>query len=280
MRAVPPADAGIATLWTTAYALAHAPGIARRFYLVQDFEPMFYPAGTQYALAEETYRLGFYGICNTDNLRRVYEHEYGGRAMSFIPAVDSAVFHAKGRRERRPDDPVTVFVYARPGHWRNCWELAAGALTELKQRLGDGVHIVTAGARGTGGTEDDVMEHLGLMDYRATGTLYRASDVGLALTVSRHPSYLPLELLACGVPVVAFDNPWGHWLLSDGKNSLLSRRTVDSLADQLERLCRDAPLRMELAERGLADIAARHADWDAALAGIYDWLCDPEGLRP
>jgi glycosyltransferase involved in cell wall biosynthesis len=277
---VPPADAGIATLWTTAYALAHAPGIRRKFYLVQDYEPMFYPAGTQYALAEESYRLGMYGICNTANLRRVYEEEYSGRAMSFTPAVDSTVFHADGRPERRADDPVSVFVYARPGHWRNCWELASGALIELKRRLGDRVHIVTAGARASGGDDDGAMEHLGLLDYRATGDLYRRSDVGLALTVSRHPSYLPLELMASGVPVVAFDNPWGHWLLRDGTNSLLARRTVDSLADELERLCTDAELRRRLAGQGLTDIAAGHADWDRALGGVYDWLCDPEGDRP
>jgi glycosyltransferase involved in cell wall biosynthesis len=241
---------------------------------------MFYPAGTQYALAEESYRLGMYGICNTGNLRRVYEDEYGGRAMAFTPAVDRAVFSPDGRPERRDDDPVSVFVYARPGHWRNCWELASGALTELKRRLGDRVHIVTAGARASGGDDDGAMEHLGLLDYRATGELYRRSDVGLALTVSRHPSYLPLELMASGVPVVAFDNPWGHWLLRDGENSLLARRTVDSLADELERLCTDAELRRRLAGQGLADIASGHSDWDAALGGIYGWLCDPEGDRP
>ncbi|CAB4932233.1 unannotated protein [freshwater metagenome] len=275
---VPPADVGIATLWTTAYALLHSPGVRRKFYLVQDYEPMFYPAGTQYALAEESYRLGLYGICNTANLARIYEEEYGGRASSFTPAVDPSVFHAVGRREHVAGRPVTVFVYARPGHWRNCWELATGALTELKRRLGDDVHIVTAGARAGAGA-DDVMEHRGLLDYRATGDLYRSSDVGLALTVSKHPSYLPLELMACGVPVVAFDNPWGHWLLRDGENSLLARRSVDSLADQLERLCRDEQLRRRLADQGLADIAAGHADWDEALGQVYGWLCDPEEPR-
>jgi GT2 family glycosyltransferase/glycosyltransferase involved in cell wall biosynthesis len=280
LSAVPEADAGIATLWTTAYALAHAPGIRRKFYLVQDYEPMFYPAGTQYALAEESYRLGMYGICNTANLRRVYEDEYGGRAMSFTPAVDRGVFSPEGREERRDGDPMTVFVYARPGHWRNCWELAAGALTELKRRLGDRVHIVTAGARAGAGDDDGAMEHLGLLDYRATGDLYRRSDVGLALTVSRHPSYLPLELMASGVPVVAFDNPWGHWLLRDGENSLLARRTVEALADELERLCTDAELRRRLAGQGLADIDTGHSDWDRALGGVYGWLCDPEGDRP
>ncbi|SSC24649.1 Glycosyltransferase, partial [Klenkia terrae] len=274
---VPKADVGIATLWVTAYALAHAPNMRRKFYLIQDFEPMFYPASTLYALAEETYKLGLYGLCNTDNLRQIYAGDYGGRGMSFAPAVDDTVFHARWRHQRTPGSPVTVFVYARPGHWRNCWEMASLALEELKRRMGDGVRIVTAGAWAAGQGADEDIKPLGLLPYRATGELYRNSDVGLALTVSKHPSYLPLELMACGVPVVAFDNPWGHWILEHEENSLLAKRTADDLADQLERLCRDQELRERLSTQGLQDIAARHGKWDPALAGIYDYLCDPEG---
>jgi glycosyltransferase involved in cell wall biosynthesis len=240
---------------------------------------MFYPASTLYALAEESYRLGLYGLCNTDNLRQIYADDYAGKGMSFTPAVDPTVFHGRDRRERGADEPATLFVYARPGHWRNCWEMASLALEEVKRRLGDGVRIVTAGAWATGGGSDTDIKHLGLLDYRATGELYRDSDVGLALTVSKHPSYLPLELMACGVPVVAFDNPWGHWILRDGENSLLAKRTVDSLADQLERLCSDALLRKRLSAQALSDISERHGNWDSALSGIYDYLCDPEGIR-
>jgi GT2 family glycosyltransferase/glycosyltransferase involved in cell wall biosynthesis len=279
LDAVPAADVGIATLWVTAFALAHSPNMRRKFYLIQDYEPMFYPASTLYALAEETYRLGLYGLCNTDNMRRIYADEYGGKGMSFAPAVDPNVFHARWRHERTPGSPVTVFVYARPGHWRNCWELASLALEELKRRLGDRVRIVTAGAWATGEGGDEDIKHLGLLDYRATGELYRNSDVGLALTVSKHPSYLPLELMACGVPVVAFDNPWGHWILRDEENSLLAKRTADHLADQLERLCVDQELRERLSGQALQDIAAAHGNWDAALAPIYGYLCDPEGRR-
>jgi O-antigen biosynthesis protein len=277
LEALPEADVAIATLWVTAYAVAHAPNVKRKFYLIQDFEPMFYPASSLYALTEETYRLGLYGLCNTENLLRIYEQDYAGRGMSFAPAVDGSVFHARGRRAVDPDDPVTVFVYARPGHWRNCWEIASLALEQLKARLGDRVRIVTAGSWATDQAGAQDIKQLGLLPYQATGELYRNSDVGVALTVSKHPSYLPLELMACGVAVVAFDNPWGHWILRDGENSLLVKRTVDSLADGLERLCKDAELRRRLSAQGLADIAAAHSDWDQALSGIYGYLSDPEG---
>ncbi len=276
LSAVPEADAAIATLWTTAYQVATRSRTHRNFYLVQDFEPMFYPAGTLYALAEESYRLGLYGICNTENLARIYR-SYGGKAWHFTPAVDASVFHARGRVDRTPGAPVTLFVYARPGHWRNCWELALPALNELKERLGDRIRIVTAGSWAETGTGLPAMTHLGLLDYAETGELYRHCDMGLVLTVSEHPSYLPLELMACGAPVVAFDNPAGGWLLRDGANCLLAPRTVDGLVDRLETMAVDLMLRGRLADQALADIAARHSDWDAALRGLHDYLSDPEG---
>jgi glycosyltransferase involved in cell wall biosynthesis len=278
LDALPEADAAIATQWATAYVAAHFGGARRRFYLVQDFDPMFHPAGTNYALAEETLRFGFYGLCNTERVLDLYRGRYGGQGMSFMPAVDTSVFHADGRRPvDAKEGPVTIFIYARPGVWRNCWELASVALEELKRRLGQGVRIVTAGSWARPDDLGRGIEHLGLLDYRETGALYRRCDVGVALTVSEHPSYLPLELLACGVPVVAFDNPAGDWILEDEQNCLRCPSTADGLREALERMAGDPALRARLSRRGLEDIAARHADWDAALAGIHPYLCDPQG---
>jgi glycosyltransferase involved in cell wall biosynthesis len=257
--------------------VAQFDGAPRRFYMIQDFEPMFYPAGTLYALAEESYRLGLYGICNTEHMRELYEARYGGHGMSFQPAIDPAVFHAEGRRyERTLEAPATVFVYARPGHWRNCWELASIALEELKSRLGDRVRIVTAGSWARPEDLGSGIEHLGLLDYRETGALYRTCDVGVALTVSEHPSYLPLELMACGVPVVAFDNPAGYWALHDGENALLARRTVDALSGAIERIVLDPELGRTLSRGALRTIAEGHASWEKAFAGVYEFLTDPE----
>jgi glycosyltransferase involved in cell wall biosynthesis len=281
LERVPAADAAVATLWATAYSVAQFPAARRKFYMIQDFEPMFYPAGTSYALAEESYRLGLYGICNTEHMRQLYETRYGGHGMSFQPAVDPTVFHAEGRRyDRRLGDPATVFLYARPGHWRNCWELASIALEELKERLGDRVRIITAGSWARPDDVGSGIEHLGLLDYRETGALYRTCDVGVALTVSEHPSYLPLELMACGVPVVAFDNPAGYWALQNGENSLLARRTVDGLRDAMERIVLDPELGRELSRGALRTIAENYASWEKSFSGVFQFMSDPEGLGP
>ena len=54
------------------------------------------------------------------------------------------------------------------------------------------------GAYGLGG----VVRHLGLLPYEDTGALYRACDAGLVAMATRHPSYLPFELMASGAVVV------------------------------------------------------------------------------
>ncbi len=275
-RNAPDADVSIATLWVTAYAVAHFTRTRRRCYLIQDFEPMFYAAGSMYALTEQTYDLGLYGLCNTDRLRDIYRAKYRGAGWSFMPAVQTSVFHAEGRRPLDHDGPARVFLYARPGHWRNCWELAGPALDLVKRRFGSDVHIVTAGSWARPEDLGRGIDHRGLLDYRDTGALYRTCDAGIALTLSEHPSYLPLELMACGVPVVAFDNPAGDWIMEHERNALRTPRTIDGLAEAIGRLVEDVPLRQRLSQEGLRDIAARHGSWPAALSGIYDFLCDPE----
>ena len=274
---VPPADAAIATMWTTAYFAARAPQQARRFYLIQDYEPMFYPAGTLYALAEHSYRLGLYGLCNTGHLANIYRDRYGGVAEHFWPAVDESIFHDRGRLESDPDRPVTVFIYARPGHLRNCWELAARAVRLVKDQLADEVRIVTAGSWAFPEHMDSLITHMGQLDYRETGPLYRTCDIGVALTTSEHPSYLPLEFMACGTTVVAFENPAGNWLLRHDENCATAPQTADGLAAEITALVRDPARRDRLAKQGLADIVARHARWDQNLADVYNYLCDPEG---
>jgi len=277
IAAIPGADAAVATLWLTAIHVAKSPDIKRKFYLMQDYEPNFYPASTLFAMAEESYRLGLYGICNTVSMHSIYTGMYGGDATYFTPAVDQANYHAVGRREKAATEPVTIFAYARD-HFRNCWELVFTALTEIKRIHGDGVRIVAAGARYLPESADFI--DLGLLDYRATGRLYRETDIGLTMQISRHPSYLPLELMSSGVPMVAPDSTWFDWLFTNEENSLLTMRTLDDLVAKLDRLVRDPALRQELSTNALATISAGHSDWNVALDGVHSYLSDPDTHAP
>ena len=276
LAAVPWADASISTLWVTCYPLLRFTSTGKKLYLIQDFEPIFYPAGTVHALAEQTYRIGFYGICNTLTLKEIYENQYGGRAVGFTPAVDP-IFHPGNRNGG--DDPYTVFFYGRPGHPRNCYELAIEALRGLKRELKDRVRIVTAGAWTGPDERSDAsfVENLGLLEYRKTAELYRECDVGLVLSVSKHPSYLPMQLMASGALVVSNVNPAGSWLLRDEENCLLTAPTADALKEALMRGLLDSELRERLTTRAVSDIREGFSDWETPMNDVYRFMCDPDG---
>lgn len=271
----PTADACIATFWTTAYGLLKFNRTKRKGYFLQDFEPMFYPAGAISAQVEATYRFGFYGLANTITLQQRYQDDYQGQAAFFNPCVDTALFHPAAARAA--GQPYTVFFYARPDYPRNGFELGGQALRQLKRRMGPRVRIVTAGQRwnpsdyGLAG----VVEPLGLLSYAETAQLYRECDVGLAMMFTRHPSYLPFELMASGCAVVSNLNSSTAWLLRDGENCLLAPASPTCIADALARALQDHALRGRLAENALGMIREQFSDWDRQTERIYRYLCDP-----
>ncbi|QSQ25077.1 glycosyltransferase [Pyxidicoccus parkwayensis] len=245
VRELPACDLAMATAWTSAYKVLHHPRAALRGYFVQDYEPLFHAAGTPSALAEQTYGLGFYGIFNTPGLFEHVVSRHGMDGCWFEPAVDARLFHAD-RPQRR--GPVRVFFYGRPGNERNGFELGIAALARLKRELGGAVEILAAGAEwdaeayGVRG----LITNLGILPAERTAALYRECDVGLCFMFTRHPSYLPLEMMACGVTVVTNDNPANRWLLVSGENCLLAEPTSSSVLARLREAVSDGSLRARL----------------------------------
>ena len=264
-------DVGICTLWTTAYDLLHMSNVGKKMYFVQDFEPLFYPASTTSCLVEATYRFGFKAICNTEPLASLYR-TYGGEADHFLPSVDTEVFHARNRHEWQSDEPLIIFNYARPGHPRNCFELICPAFKKLKAKYGEQIQIITAGAHwepSDFGLQDAVT-HLGLLSYEETGALYRLCDIGMVAMATRHPSYLPFELMACGAAVCTNYSPYTDWLLKDGVNCALFETSVSSIVSTVSKLVDNSEFRQRVVKAGFQTVATEHSNWDNTCARIFD----------
>lgn len=280
VAAIPAADIGVATLWTTAYVLARVTNCARKMYLIQDYEPLFYPAGSTSAQAELSYRLGFDGICNTEPLKAIYNDRYAGEAIAFTPQVDKQVFFPGPTGRRWPR--ARVFFYARPDNPRNAFELSAAALKRLKYRLGSSVEILCAGADFDPAAYglDGVVEPLGWLPYEETGKLYRTCHVGLSSMLTPHPSYLPFELMACGALVVALRNESNGWLLEDDVTCLTAEATASSLASKLFQAVTAwdelAPIRANAAKT-VSRLSGR--GWNAELADVIDFMVRPAAVK-
>jgi GT2 family glycosyltransferase/glycosyltransferase involved in cell wall biosynthesis len=275
---LPASDAVVATFWSTAYALLRHRRAKRKFYFLQDLESLFYPAGAISGLVEATYGFGFFGIANSEGVRAAYERDFGGSAMAFDPCVDPELFHAR-RPERK--GPRTLFCYGRPAHPRNAFELAAAALRAVKDRLGSAVRIVSAGDewRPADYGLAEVVHNRGRLGLEEAAALYREADVGLVLMLTRHPSYIPLELMASGCLVVTNDNPATRWFFEHGVNCLTAPASASALAQAIVGALGDEGARRAITTAAAERVRRRHSDWPAQAEKVYRFLCDPRGGR-
>lgn len=265
--ALPSCDAALATAWPSVYPLLRLRSARAKFFFVQDFEPAFYPAGAGSAALEQAARLGFPGIVNTPGLAEVYR-SYGSSAIAFTPAVDPVRFHPPAHP--RPATPVRIVFYGRPSTPRNAFALGLAALAQVKQRRGDEVEIVAVGEDWHPGQFGvaDVLENRGAVeDLDALAELYRSCEVGLVLQVTPHPSYQPLELMACGVATVALENPHTRWLLRHDVNALVAAPVPSAVAAQLELVIDDAGLRERIGAAGADTVAA--TTWEAEMERVW-----------
>jgi glycosyltransferase involved in cell wall biosynthesis len=265
MNSIPVSDYGIATLWTTAYILAATERCHCKYYMIQDYEPFFYPAGSTFAQAELSYKFGFYGIANTESLARIYEQDYGGKAICLTPAVDTSIFYPTTNLKKII--PMKIFYYARPNTPRNCFELASAAFKLLKNKYGDLIEIVCAGAGWNPSIYDldKSVTMLGMLPYEQTADLYRSCHLGISMMMTKHPSYLPLEMMACGTIVLANDNEANKWLLKDNINCLLFLPTRSCLFERVSYAIDNYDYLNHIKENAISTIADHHSSWGNAM---------------
>jgi len=268
---LPESDACVASLWTTAYYCLTYTRTRSKWYFIQDYEPLFYPAGVEYALAAATYEFGYLGIVNTPGLYEyVRQHHPDFQGIAFVPGVDTDVFHAEGRAPWPEDGPFRVFFYGRPGVPRNMFELGVTAMHQVFQRLGSRVEFLVAGWSDYPAGLPPTAQALGYLPYAETGALYRRCHAGMAFMATPHPSYLPLQLMACGAVPITTWNPATHWLLRPGVNSVECWPTPENLATAVEALATDASQWDTLRDGALE--AARTLSWSAALDQVWTWV--------
>ena len=273
---IPPSDFSFATLWTTAYVLLKVNNTNLKFYFIQDFEPLFYPAGSTYAQVEATYRFGFYGITNTISLREIYESDYGGQGVHFTPCIDPSIFYPidPKLKQRNPESPKRIFFYGRPNHPRNAFELATSAMRLVKSKYGSNVEILSAGANWDPqdyGLEG-IVQNLGLLSYEGTGDLYRSCDIGLSMMMTKHPSYLPFEMMACGVLVISNINSSTKWFLRDRENCLITYASASCIFETIKEAIEKSEEMDNIKQNAILRIQEKHSNWSIEFQNIYNFI--------
>ena len=213
-------DYFMATAWWTAhnaYALlawqqkefAHIEP-RRLLYLIQDFEPGFYPWSSRFVLAQATYNQSerTVAVINSHWL----SDYLGAQGHSFSSQhVLAPRLHPQLARWRegcsRFEKQRKLLVYGRPGTERNAFSVIVAALRIWAQSYpaASQWQIVSAGEAFASIDlgQSCQLQSLGKLSIEAYAELLSGTAVGLSLMVSPHPSYPPLEMAAFGARVLS-----------------------------------------------------------------------------
>ena len=248
-----PAQATIATGWQTAYWVAKYQATKERFYFIQDFEPAFYPASSEYFLAENTYRLGLKGITAGTWLSDKLGTDYGMRcgAVSFGCETD---FYTPQPKRETPN--FNLLFYSRHVTKRRLFELGLCALDEVCRRHPE-VAVIFAGGDVSGFKIPFHHLNAGELSLAELPDLYSQSDLALVLS-GTNLSLLPLELAACKCPMVLNDTPSSRWLMPDDAAYYAPLDPV-GMADVISKAITDQKGRQS--RRDAAFAMAQKASW-------------------
>ena len=251
---LPPCEFSIATGWDTAYTVRAFTGAKHKLYFVQDYEPHFYPVGSESVLAQNTYSFGFFGITAGGWLASKLANEYG---MTTHPVGFGVELERYRRLPRREPEIRRVFFYARPPTPRRAFELGLLVLNAVWERMPD-VQFVLAGWDTAG--YHIPFPHLGCGTVALDDLpdLYSQCDVALVLSLT-NASLLPLELMASGCAVVSNRGPNVEWLLNEDV-AALAESSPEGLADAVCDLLQNEERRHALSAR--AEKFARAQTWD------------------
>lgn len=270
---LPNSEFVIATGWQTAYPVKAIAGDVKKLYFVQDFEPSFYPAGTESMLAENTYRFGFFGITAGGWLAQKLKDEYGMQTHPISFGVDHDCYRL---RPKRDPGVKRVFFYARPPTPRRAFEFGLLVLEAVSRRLPD-TQFILAGW--------DVSDYLipfphlpaGVVSPEELADVFSQCDAALILSLT-NLSLMPLELMAAGCAVVSNRGDCVEWLLNDDV-ALLTDPTLEALTDALCHLLQDDEARMAQCQRAQAFAVEQH--WEASAdAFVQGLLAARKALAP
>ena len=207
-----PLDAYVASGWESAHVLASYPQVpTRRLYFIQDFEPLFYPAGSHYVLAEDSYRFGFRSITVGPMLADLLHRRFGIESAVAEFGCDTSVYRLTNPSPRRG-----IVFYARRDTARRGFILGLLALREFHRRHPE--HEIHLFGDPRGDLPFAATNH-GILKPTRLSELYNSCAAGIAMSFT-NLSLVPDEMLACGVvPVVgeseyskaSMDNPNVRW---------------------------------------------------------------------
>lgn len=261
-------DAAVATFWDTFEFVARYPRLRKKYYLVQNYETDFFPAGSPVRFrAESTYQsaadVGFLTISKWCKSWLI--SKYGHDCKFARNGIDAKRFYPA---ERDWTGKIRILIEGDCG----CEYKNVDEAFRITNSL-DPAHYEIWYMCYTGKTKDwyKIDKNLGRVPQEKTGDVYRQCHILLKTSILESFSYPPLEMMATGGCVVVCPNEGNVEYLVDGHNCLMYEQgNCEEAQSQINRLRSDRELCSALARGGIDTAQSR--DWSALedeIAALY-----------
>ena len=250
---VSPEDRFVATTWWTAQ-IAHrairelgGDRFHRFLYLIGECEPLALPMGSEAALARQSYDFAHFALFSTALLREYFRSQrlgvFAGGAgngdedsVAFENAI--APVGAPTPEEMRNSERKLLFHLRPELHAeQNLYELGLIALAEARDEgTLEGWVLNGIGPQQPGEVRYGNGLRVKILERRDQGhyaDLLRGHAVGLSLMLTPHPSLVPVEMAAAGMPVVTntFENKTRDALASISENLIAVEPTIEGIKE-------------------------------------------------
>ncbi len=262
------AHATIATSWITAYFVKNFNNTISKFYFVQDYEPYFYALGSEYQMAEETYRLGFRGLTAGGWLEKKLADEFGMKTRGFGFSYDRELYKPGKKRDKRP----RIFFYARPVTPRRDFEIGLLALNTVCQKRPE-VEVVFAGWDVSNYQIPFQHKNLGVVALENLSDLYAQCDLCLVIS-NTNLSLLPLEIMASNSVAVCSKGENSTWLVNENNSILVDYEPISMAKTMLYYL--DHPQELEVIRKNGLEYVSK-TSWKQEAEIVYHAIL--EGIQ-
>ena len=220
----------------------------RKFvYLIQDFEPGFFPWSSEFVLAESTYsnyQADTIAVFNSYQLYSFFESKgykfwdscYFQPVLN--PSLADILLHESSDKYKRRKK--RILIYGRPSEARNAFEIIRYSLELWSDKYGDSSNweIISLGE----GFDNIELKNNIIVSYGKV-TLDKYADfmlnayAAISLMVSPHPSYPPLEMSTFGVRTIT--NKFEGKDLGEFNNNIISidNCSPDLIFNTLAQIC-------------------------------------------
>jgi glycosyltransferase involved in cell wall biosynthesis len=278
-------DALIATSWDTVEIVSAHKSFIDYFYLVQDYEPYFFPRGADALEAELTYTADLKTICASLWLDKLMRDKFNRTSMHFNLSYNPSIYnHQKTSKEsqsKRVDiarsnetgdqsNPIIrIAFYSRLRTDRRAVSLALKGLQRVNQCNFTICIELFGEQQGKVSLPSNVIGFdNGILTPQQLAELYHSCDIGLTFSATNY-ALVPQEMMACGLPVIEINNDSTRAIYPEDV-LVLAEPSAQGIAEAIEKLATDTKKRLEIARKGLEWV--RQSSWELSFKQVESFI--------